>query len=49
MRRMPSYCKNGLWLSLLQAISHSENTYINTEKVFLYFKRPSGIPKGFVM
>jgi len=35
---MPSYCKDHIWLSLLQAISHSEKTYMNTEKAFLHFK-----------
>jgi len=34
--KIPSYCKDHLWLSLLQAIPHSEKIYMNTEKAFLY-------------
>jgi len=37
--KMPSYCKDHLWLSLLQSISHSEKTYMNSEKAFLYVER----------
>jgi len=35
--KIPSYCKDHLWLSLRQAIPHSEKTYMNTEKAFLHF------------
>jgi len=34
--KIPSYCKDHLWLSLLQGTPHSEKTYMNTEKAFLY-------------
>ena len=50
MRKVYCHCNDRLLLSLLQAISHSENTYINltvqidilyinTEKAFLHSKK----------
>jgi len=36
---MLSYCKDYMWLSLLQAISYSEKTYMNTENTFLSAKK----------
>jgi len=37
--KMPSYCKDNLWLSLLQAIPHSEKAYMNTKKAVLYVEK----------
>jgi len=36
---MLSYRKDHMWLSSLQAISHFEKTYMNTEIAFLYAKK----------
>ena len=36
--KMPSYCKDHLWLSLLQPISHSEKAFLHFNWAFLHVK-----------
>jgi len=46
VREMPCYCKDRPWRSLLQAISYSENTYINSIKTSCILKKPPTCQKG---